>query len=360
MRIRSAVAATALVVLGVQVANVHAEVAIDTVTVGNPGNAGELSGVAGVPTPERICGAVNYTYEIGKFEVNAGQYKEFLNAVAATDTYGLYNTNMNSSSYGCMIRQLGSPGSYYYVVDYDADDVEDADWLDRPVNVVSWGDAARFANWLHNGQRWGAQDLTTTEDGSYYLNGAMSDGELMAVARKPCATWVIPSEDEWYKAGYHKNDGVTGNYYNYPTSNDDVPSNDLIDPDPGNNATFHIRGGDYTIGSPYWRAEVGAHENSDSPYGTFDQGGNVWEWTEEAESGWGRYLRGGSLYGLIDNELHAAYRSIYSYQTTEGDIIGFRVAEVPWAAPVPEDLDHDRDVDLLDYTLFQAAFTGPH
>ncbi|KKL49256.1 hypothetical protein LCGC14_2317320, partial [marine sediment metagenome] len=27
-----------------------------------------------------------------------------------------------------------------------------ADWENRPVNFVSWGDAARFANWLHNGQ----------------------------------------------------------------------------------------------------------------------------------------------------------------------------------------------------------------
>jgi formylglycine-generating enzyme required for sulfatase activity len=41
-----------------------------------------------------------------------------------------------------------------------------ADWADRPVNYVSWGDAARFANWLHNGQPSGAQDLTTTEEGA--------------------------------------------------------------------------------------------------------------------------------------------------------------------------------------------------
>ena len=39
----------------------------------------------------------------------------------------------------------------------------------------------------------------------------------MAVTRKPGATWVIPTEDEWYKVAYHKNDGVTGNYGDYPT-----------------------------------------------------------------------------------------------------------------------------------------------
>ena len=41
---------------------------------------------------DRICGSVGYNYNIGKYEVTAGQYTEFLNAVARTDTYGLYNT----------------------------------------------------------------------------------------------------------------------------------------------------------------------------------------------------------------------------------------------------------------------------
>ena len=35
-----------------------------------------------------------------------------------------------------------------------------------------------------------------------------------------------------------------------------------------------------SIGSPYYRTNVGEFENSASAYGTFDQGGNVWEWNE--------------------------------------------------------------------------------
>ena len=70
------------------------EVVLETVTVGNPGNAGELIGDgAGGWGPTYTCGDVNYDYSIGKFEVTAGQYAEFLNAVAATDTYGLYSSN---------------------------------------------------------------------------------------------------------------------------------------------------------------------------------------------------------------------------------------------------------------------------
>ena len=161
--------------------------------------------------------------------MTAGQYTEFLNAVAATeDTYGLYNLTMWFSTYGCQIKQSESSGTYSYSVA--------ANYANRPVTYVSWGDAARFANWLHNGQPSGAQDNSTTESGAYELNGATSQSGLMAISRRSNATWFIPTEDEWYKAAYHKNDGATGNYFDYPTSNDSVPSNDLINPDPGNNA----------------------------------------------------------------------------------------------------------------------------
>jgi hypothetical protein len=159
-------------------------VSIETVTVGNPGNTGENSGESepGGGGPDRICGAVDYVYNIGTFEVTAGQYAQFLRAVAGTeDTYGLYNTGMWCYWFGCRIERTGSSPNYSYSVA--------PDWADRPVNYVSWGDAARFANWLHNGQPTGAQDLTTTEDGSYYLNGATSNAELLAVVREPDACW---------------------------------------------------------------------------------------------------------------------------------------------------------------------------
>jgi formylglycine-generating enzyme len=145
---------------------------LETVTVGTPGNAADTR----YETPG--YGSVGYTYNIGKYEVTAGQYTEFLNAVARTDTYGLYNPYMADPArmWGCNIQRSGPSGSYSYSVD--------PDWANRPVNYVSYGDSARFANWLHNGQPIGAQGLATTEDGAYYLNGATSDAALMAVNRK--------------------------------------------------------------------------------------------------------------------------------------------------------------------------------
>lgn len=287
---------------------------IETVSVGNPGNAPDMR--YGTPG----YGAVSYTYQMGKYEVTAGQYTEFLNAVADADTYGLYNLYMDydadPSWKGCNIKRQGLPGGYTYSVA--------ADWANRPVNLVSWGDAARFANWLTNGQPTGPQGLSTTEDGSYYLNGATSSAALLAVTRKANARFVIPTEDEWYKAAYHKNDGVTGNYWSYATGTSTTPSNDLVDPDPGNNATFND--GSYTIGSPYYRTEVGSFENSESPYGTFDQDGNLWEWNEAIVDVTNRGQRGG-CFGNSEVSLRASSRS-FGYPALQGHF-GFRVAYVP-------------------------------
>jgi formylglycine-generating enzyme required for sulfatase activity len=286
---------------------------IETVTVGNPGNAAD-------PHPPESFGSVSYVYEIAKYEVTAGQYTAFLNAVAATDTHFLYSTQMWAHAEGCKIERIGTPGSYTYAVAPDR--------AARPVNFVSWGDAVRFANWLHNGQPTGAQDLTTTEDGSYFLNGMTTDWDLEGVVREADATWAIPTENEWYKAAYHQNDGVTGNYFNVPTGPDNRVSNQLIDPDPGNNATFHEHPIGQTIGAPYYRTEVGAHENSASAYGTFDQGGNVMEWNEAVPESDIRGLRGGSFFwGSV--LLWSGSRETFYHSSDQFSDIGFRVARVP-------------------------------
>ena len=322
MKAKNEVLGVFVAVLCLIVGSTAVAVDIETVPVGNVGNAGEWSGESyGGHGADRICGAVDYEYRIGEYEVTAGQYTEFLNAMAAADPYGLYNTNMDTAVYygGCDIKRTGSSGSYVYSVTSDR--------ANRPVNFVSWGDAARFANWLHNDQPTGAQGLTTTEDGAYFLNGATSNTGLLAVSRETDWTWAITSEDEWYKAAYHKNDGVTGNYFDYPTRSDSTPSNDLINPDPGNNATFYDDA--YTIVGPYWRTEAGAHENSDSPYGTFDQGGNVWEWNEAILSVSSRGMRGGSFGLLIGGGPLRASSRYSNDPSLEISNLGFRVSEVP-------------------------------
>jgi formylglycine-generating enzyme required for sulfatase activity len=73
----------------------------------------------------------------------------------------------------------------------------------------------------------------------------------------------------------------------------------------------------------------GAYTGSPSEYGTFDQGGNVWEWSEAIISGSNRGVRGGAFFiGLGPGLLAASFRSS-TIPTSEGSFIGFRGASLP-------------------------------
>jgi hypothetical protein len=193
---------------------------------------------------------------------------------------------------------------------------------------------------LTNGMPSGAQDASTTEEGAYSLGGATSSSALKTAIdnrNSPAGSetfYYMPSEDEWYKAAFHKNDGATGNYYLYPTSSDTTPSyiadgSSFTDPDPGNTATYDGDGGVDGIGAPYFRTLIGEHENTLSPYGAFDMAGNIGEWTEGRSFGSFAIVRGGEFaYG--DSGIAATYRRIRGLTRESGDI-GFRIASTELA-----------------------------
>jgi len=283
-------------------------VVIPYVTVDNPGN----------PPDARFAapgyGAVDYVYQISTYEVTAAQYCEFLNAVAAEDRYGLYQEKMRDCPIGARIDRTGFPGSYTYSV------VEEHG--DRPINYVSFWDACRFANWLHNGEPGGVQNATTTEDGAYTLCGYLGADGRDIVRNVGARVWVS-SEDEWYKAAYYPADRFDDVYFDYPTADVEPPK---PEPQPGT---------DLTHGSANYGSEVGQLTDvgvyltkpSASPWGTFDQGGNVWEWNDTLQDHSAsafRVCRGGS-YGDESDTLHAGTRRALD-PTTEQPDLGFRVA----------------------------------
>lgn len=181
-----------------------AEVVFEWATIGDPGN-----GCDPPVSPFYNCvGSVNETYRISKYEVTNVQYAEFLNAVAASDPNELYSTSMASQALPGGIVRNGSPGSYSYSVIPGRGN--------KPVNHVQFWDAARFANWPHNGQPTGAQDNSTTEYGAYWLTP--TDVANDTVEREADAAFFVPTVHEWYKAAYY--DAGAKVYFDYPAGSD--------------------------------------------------------------------------------------------------------------------------------------------
>ena len=271
-----------------------AQISIPTVTIGNPGNAGEV-------TTNGTYGAVSYAYNIATTEVTNAQYTAFLNAVAATDTQALYNTNM-SGSLGGIVRS-GSSGSYTYATVPSR--------ANHPVNFVSFWDAARFANWLHNGQPTGPQTSSTTEDGAYTLTP--SGISANTVTRNSNWQWAVASANEWYKAAYFQpasQGGDSDNYWLYPTSSNTAPT--------GGQANYVPSGiNDSTPVASY----------APNWAGVYDMAGNVYEWNETIAAGPFRGPTWGGAYDNIAGWLTPLNGYVY-FPTFEREQVGFRVVSI--------------------------------
>ncbi|MGA2064655.1 MAG: autotransporter-associated beta strand repeat-containing protein [Thermoguttaceae bacterium] len=339
------------------------ETSLRFVTVGDPGNVGDtvkMNNSNAINDGTSGYGAVPYSYSMGTFDVTAAQYCQFLNAVAKTDPYGLYDPNMaglNTSGQvyvsgypvACGIVRSGSSGSYTYSLATTALNSSGGTInlppgsANLPVNWDSWGDAARFVNWLENGQPTGVEGPGTTETGSYTLNGALTTAQLFAVTRNAGAKYFIPSENEWYKAAYYKGGGTNAGYWYYPTQSSTAPSYTLSTTGT-NNANFNTSGTTTPqSGSPavnWVLTPVGYYAGSPGPYGTYDQGGDLYNFTDTAatvsaanettlDEGTATVfvMRGGSFHHNIPDELAADYRyganpDIFTHGRT------FRVAAV--------------------------------
>lgn len=274
------------------------------VTIGNPGNSASSVNL----------GAVSYEYKIGKYPVTIGQYASFLNAIAKIDTYNLYSISMATDLNSAGIIRSGGEGSYVYTVMENS-----GSSINRPITYVNWFDSARFANWMANGMPTGPQNQFTTEDGAYTLSGAISGNAVAKNSINPNTgappTYYIPNINEWYKAAFYSpalGNGA-GGYYLYTTQSDISPGNQIGSVP--NNANFFAailsvtRSPTYFFSTVNYLTAVGAFINSGTYYGTFDQGGNVWEWTDyDGRTSPVRGLMGGHWFSgvqTLSNEIDA-------------------------------------------------------
>jgi formylglycine-generating enzyme required for sulfatase activity len=287
-------------------------VIIDWVTIGDPGNAAQS---AANRTHSEFGGdgrgSVSYTYRMSRNETTIAQYAEFLNAKAATDPYGLYNTNMASNANIAGIQRSGTAGSYTYSVVGSGE---------RPITYVSWFDAARFSNWMHNGQGNG-----DTENGAYLISGSIA-------YINSGATVYLPTIEEWYKAAYYDPTHMNGagGYWLHANQSDSMTNNSALVAGAAN-----YRDGDYAVtqsvsysASQNYLTDVGSYGvDSRNYYGINDMAGNVWEWQHGANNP--TFLRGGS-WNTFETLLRSSeYFFITDNAFLETSDFGFRLAAIP-------------------------------
>jgi len=248
-----------------------------TVLIGTPGNKADTTGF----------GAVAYEYKIGKYEVTNTEFCEFLNGVAKADNYGLYDSRM-ADEYGG-INRSGQSGNYTYDLKKGMEK--------KPVSYVTWETTIRYANWLTNGR--GESD---TEKGAYTIeNGQVTLPDHAKLAAAKTTTWALADENEWYKAAYYDADKADGGEYaKYPLKGERAPKANLNTNAPSDAGSFDA-----------------------SPTGTYDQGGNVWEYVE-SRNGNKVGLRGGSFYHN-DNEGYMRSATRYDVLSAKWPNYGFRV-----------------------------------
>ena len=294
----------------------------ELISVGDPGNpADSLTGL----------GAVQEPFQIGKYDVTILQWATFLNAVHVVegdpnDPRHLYHKEMfqgdtptsflktTSMLFKTAVDRIyridfeerkfstffprGWEGTYDWALSMNRIRTKDPSaYYDAslPITGISFDDAKRYINWLDHGAPFfselNEETLKITETGTYdFTNG--KQGELMQGGR-----YFLPSLTQWYKAAYYKAGTSTGGYWLYPTQSNELPYQtstcNLFD-----QLDHPKTGANYATISPAWShfkwhyveemrgmpltTPVGAFKDSPGPYGTYDMGGNVRQWTHDA------------------------------------------------------------------------------
>jgi len=294
---------------------------IEWVTVGDPGNTAD--------TNPANYGAVATSFRIAKYEFTNQLYTEFLNSVdtSGTNPNSVYSTNMGTNARGGISFTSGAASGSKYAAR--------SNMGDKPVNYVSWFDAARVSNWLMNG----ATGSSSTETGAYTLVSGQTTGTAPAV--NPGATFYVPTENQWYKAAYYKGGGTSAGYWDFATQSDSAPTA----------VTANLTGvGSAGSTGNFANVNRGAQWNSqngnvttvgtnggESAFGAFDMTGNVAEWNDlTGAAGSSRGQRGYYWQGDGNPTYESSsYRESVD-PSNEDSLAGFRLASPVSVSGVPE------------------------
>ncbi len=217
-----------------------------TVPAQNTGGSGSTTYEPATAGNYQQLGAVPYSYEIGQYEVTAKQYVSFLNAVDPDGSNDqlpwtgitLYDNRFSpiENPYQGQIIQLShaSKGQHYALANEN--------WADKPMMWANMFQYLYFINALSNGEivaekttrakspegfnvKLSTKYVRFSDDilsGAYNLN----DYNYPYAQRQNTSGFVLPSENEWVKAAYYAGSQTSNGtpYYYYPTGSNQAPA----------------------------------------------------------------------------------------------------------------------------------------
>ncbi len=294
------------------------EYGIEFVTVGDPGNRGVLPEETGSgPLLYGVNGSVDYEFRIGRTEVTVGQWMEFVDAYTPFVDRPIF---------------FGQHGFYSWGATYDFANRQIVQRVpdDHPA-LVSFGFAARYANWLHNdkvNEAWafetGAYDTASWQVGP---NGEPPENPNYSAS--PDARFRLPTQDEWIKTVYwdpNRNGEGEGGYWAYPYQSDaplvpgelsDVGVNEQL---PGPSYIEHL--------------PVGSFPQAEGVWGALDVSGSALEYVQRVNRMDSLALAGSARGGSADADQIGFSFITHAGPTSQGEYtyqpFGFRlVTSIP-------------------------------
>jgi len=238
---------------------------LDFTAINAAGNAADNTGF----------GSVAYDYDIMTYEITTDQYNTVANATAVPTANA---------------------------------------WAgDQPAAGIRYYEAAMFANWLTSGDvTQGAYDISAPNVTIDRASALATYGEV----------YVIPTDDEWYKAAYY--DPINDIYVDYATGSDTAPT-----PTTGSTAADEAvyRIAQELSPAPVVPADVD-NAGGTSLFGTMGQSGNIAEYVEMVLSDTTPAHRGGHYSDGGSTNLSSAGRGSNPSAFSNPQTVGLRMVRV--------------------------------
>lgn len=294
--------------------------------INNPGDTNVWASPAG-------CGSVAYSYQIMSNELTVAQYTN-----NQTGTGNMPATNISFYDAMCFADLLTTNAAIVFTTNVTIRKTDGSvsstnfffinhfkEAVYCKTNGASLIDLPMHANLVqsHNyvfpppDADWLTNNLSTNLE--YILDWNLTDWSSWPPPITTNYVYLIPNEDEWYKAAYYcptqTYEHGAEYYFRYPGNSLNISTND-----------FNYGGGSN------WVSIVGSRAGRSS-YGTCDQGGNVWEWIEPNTNMPGTpagcaIIRGGSYFSRNARDLSSSCREFHvAHNGVAG--IGFRLVRIP-------------------------------